>query len=153
MIFCFPNFVFFRKQSVDAQLAGKNSHHIIEATFKAFARALRQATEYDPRRLGTVPRYDILLVNCLSLSFLYLENQLDKFWHAMTMFVLFGLQFKRCFITYLTIKINLCLNTVRCMQASTLPSVLFGDGCLSRKIWWQKDFRMVDDRTIIVYEK
>ncbi|GMI84014.1 HISTIDINE BIOSYNTHESIS 5B [Hibiscus trionum] len=37
------------------QLAGKNSHHIIEATFKAFARALRQATEYDLRRLGTVP--------------------------------------------------------------------------------------------------
>ncbi|GAV84849.1 IGPD domain-containing protein [Cephalotus follicularis] len=37
------------------QLAGKNSHHIIEATFKAFARALRQATEYDARRRGTVP--------------------------------------------------------------------------------------------------
>ncbi|KAL9352840.1 hypothetical protein Peur_055520 [Populus x canadensis] len=37
------------------QLAGRNSHHIIEATFKAFARALRQATEFDPRRLGTVP--------------------------------------------------------------------------------------------------
>lgn len=37
------------------QLAGRNSHHIIEATFKAFARALRQATEYDLRRLGTVP--------------------------------------------------------------------------------------------------
>ncbi|KAL4297264.1 hypothetical protein GQ457_12G003390 [Hibiscus cannabinus] len=37
------------------QLAGKNSHHIIEATFKAFARALRQAIEYDPRRLGTIP--------------------------------------------------------------------------------------------------
>ncbi|KAJ6771594.1 IMIDAZOLEGLYCEROL-PHOSPHATE DEHYDRATASE [Salix koriyanagi] len=37
------------------QLAGRNSHHIIEATFKAFARALRQATEYDSRRLGTVP--------------------------------------------------------------------------------------------------
>lgn len=37
------------------QLAGANSHHIIEATFKAFARALRQATEYDPRRLGTIP--------------------------------------------------------------------------------------------------
>ncbi|XP_026449947.1 imidazoleglycerol-phosphate dehydratase [Papaver somniferum] len=37
------------------QLAGKNSHHIIEATFKAFARALRQATEYDPRRQGKVP--------------------------------------------------------------------------------------------------
>lgn len=38
------------------QLAGNNSHHIVEATFKAFARALRQATEYDPRRLGTIPR-------------------------------------------------------------------------------------------------
>ncbi|KAH9605609.1 hypothetical protein KSS87_018744 [Heliosperma pusillum] len=38
------------------QLAGKNSHHIIEATFKAFARALRQATEYDHRRAGTIPR-------------------------------------------------------------------------------------------------
>ncbi|XP_006653772.2 imidazoleglycerol-phosphate dehydratase 3, chloroplastic [Oryza brachyantha] len=37
------------------QLAGTNSHHIIEATFKAFARALRQATEYDLRRRGTVP--------------------------------------------------------------------------------------------------
>ncbi|KAG9451988.1 hypothetical protein H6P81_004892 [Aristolochia fimbriata] len=37
------------------QLAGKNSHHIIEATFKAFARALRQATEYDLRRHGSVP--------------------------------------------------------------------------------------------------
>ncbi|KAL3648961.1 imidazoleglycerol-phosphate dehydratase [Castilleja foliolosa] len=37
------------------QLAGKNSHHIIEATFKAFARALRQATDYDPRRCGSVP--------------------------------------------------------------------------------------------------
>ncbi|KAK6265826.1 hypothetical protein QUC31_016663 [Theobroma cacao] len=37
------------------QLAGKNSHHIIEATFKAFARALRMATEYDPRRLGAIP--------------------------------------------------------------------------------------------------
>ncbi|KAL6571499.1 hypothetical protein OROHE_003142 [Orobanche hederae] len=37
-------------------LAGRNTHHIIEATFKAFARALRQATEYDPRRRGNVPR-------------------------------------------------------------------------------------------------
>lgn len=42
------------------QLAGKNSHHIIEATFKAFARALRQATEYDPRRRGTVPRFVLM---------------------------------------------------------------------------------------------
>lgn len=37
------------------QLAGENSHHIIEATFKAFARALRQATESDLRRQGTIP--------------------------------------------------------------------------------------------------
>lgn len=36
------------------QLAGKNSHHIVEATFKAFARALRRATEYDDRRRGTI---------------------------------------------------------------------------------------------------
>ncbi|GAB4818011.1 hypothetical protein N2152v2_005057 [Parachlorella kessleri] len=36
------------------QLAGKNSHHIVEATFKAFARALRQACEADPRRAGQV---------------------------------------------------------------------------------------------------
>eukprot|EP01026_Neomeris_dumetosa_P014237 TRINITY_DN15128_c0_g1_i6.p2 TRINITY_DN15128_c0_g1~~TRINITY_DN15128_c0_g1_i6.p2 ORF type:complete len:250 (-),score=10.94 TRINITY_DN15128_c0_g1_i6:367-1086(-) len=36
------------------QLAGKNSHHIVEATFKAFARALRQATESDPRRAGQI---------------------------------------------------------------------------------------------------
>eukprot|EP00899_Mesostigma_viride_P023199 jgi/Mesvir1/4063/Mv10508-RA.1 len=39
------------------QLAGKNSHHIIEATFKAFARALRVACETDPRRVNSVPRY------------------------------------------------------------------------------------------------
>lgn len=36
------------------QLAGKNSHHIVEATFKAFARALRRACEYDERRKGTI---------------------------------------------------------------------------------------------------
>ena len=37
------------------QLDGINSHHIIEATFKAFARAIRMATEVDPRRAGTIP--------------------------------------------------------------------------------------------------
>ncbi len=37
------------------QLNGKNSHHIVEACFKAFARALRMATEYDPRRSNTIP--------------------------------------------------------------------------------------------------
>jgi len=30
-------------------LAGENSHHIIEACFKGFGRALRQAVEADPR--------------------------------------------------------------------------------------------------------
>ncbi|MGF1494825.1 MAG: imidazoleglycerol-phosphate dehydratase HisB [Microcoleaceae cyanobacterium] len=37
------------------QLDGINSHHIIEATFKAFARSLKMAVEIDPRRAGTIP--------------------------------------------------------------------------------------------------
>jgi imidazoleglycerol-phosphate dehydratase len=37
------------------QLDGINSHHIIEATFKAFARALRMAVEIDPRRSQSIP--------------------------------------------------------------------------------------------------
>lgn len=37
------------------QRTGLNSHHIIEASFKAFARALRMALELDPRRLDSVP--------------------------------------------------------------------------------------------------
>jgi len=37
------------------QLDGINSHHIIEATFKAFARAIRMAVEIDPRRAETIP--------------------------------------------------------------------------------------------------
>ena len=31
---------------------GKNSHHVAEAVFKAFARALDQATQLDPRIKG-----------------------------------------------------------------------------------------------------
>ena len=34
------------------ELAGSNSHHIIEAAFKAFGRALRFACELDPRVIG-----------------------------------------------------------------------------------------------------
>lgn len=37
------------------QMDGINSHHIIEATFKAFARAMRMAVEIDPRRAGAIP--------------------------------------------------------------------------------------------------
>ncbi len=37
------------------QLDGINSHHIIEATFKAFARSMRMALEIDPRRASTIP--------------------------------------------------------------------------------------------------
>jgi len=37
------------------QLDGINSHHIIEATFKAFARSLRMAVEIDPRRATAIP--------------------------------------------------------------------------------------------------
>lgn len=36
-------------------LAGKNAHHIAEAVFKAFGRALDQAVMIDPRREGAVP--------------------------------------------------------------------------------------------------
>ena len=34
------------------QISGSNNHHIIEATFKAFANALDIATQYDPRLAG-----------------------------------------------------------------------------------------------------
>jgi len=37
------------------QLAGENSHHIIEASFKALGRALNQATKIDPRFEGEIP--------------------------------------------------------------------------------------------------
>ncbi|GBD10665.1 Imidazoleglycerol-phosphate dehydratase [bacterium HR23] len=36
-------------------LEGRNSHHKVEALFKALARALRQALEPDPRQGGAVP--------------------------------------------------------------------------------------------------
>lgn len=37
------------------QVAGLNAHHIVEASFKAFARALRMAVERDPRRQDGIP--------------------------------------------------------------------------------------------------
>lgn len=36
-------------------LHGQNSHHQCETVFKAFGRALRMATELDPRNVGVVP--------------------------------------------------------------------------------------------------
>ena len=36
-------------------LAGRDPHHIVEAQFKAFARALREAVEPDPRTQGLIP--------------------------------------------------------------------------------------------------
>src|SRR4051794_6566681 len=39
---------------------GRNTHHIIEAAFKATARALRQATEPDPRATGIPPTKGVL---------------------------------------------------------------------------------------------
>ena len=37
------------------QLAGRNSHHIVEGTFKAVARVLRSAVAQDPALAGEVP--------------------------------------------------------------------------------------------------
>ncbi|CAL9225402.1 unnamed protein product [Arabidopsis halleri] len=61
------------------QLAGKNSHHIIEATFKAFARALRQATESDPRRGGTIPRHTHKYKLHMSFTIQYLFKYIWSF--------------------------------------------------------------------------
>ena len=36
-------------------LKGENAHHQAETVFKAFARALRSALEFDPRALGVIP--------------------------------------------------------------------------------------------------
>jgi len=53
---------FFRALAMNAlmtlhvtQHAGRNAHHVAEACFKAVARALRAATEPDPRAPGTIP--------------------------------------------------------------------------------------------------
>ncbi len=50
------------------QLGGTNSHHIVEACFKAFARALRMATEKDPRRDGKIPSSKGLLEQAGSIE-------------------------------------------------------------------------------------
>ena len=37
------------------QIQGVNSHHIVEACFKSFSRAIRMATEIDSRRTDSIP--------------------------------------------------------------------------------------------------
>lgn len=37
------------------QLAGTNSHHIIEGAFKAFGRTMKQAVSMDPSQVGRIP--------------------------------------------------------------------------------------------------
>ena len=37
------------------QLAGRNSHHLLEGAFKSAARALREAAEIDPALAGEIP--------------------------------------------------------------------------------------------------
>ena len=53
---------FFRALAMNARMAlhlhrraGRNQHHVAEACFKATARALRMATEPDPRAAGAIP--------------------------------------------------------------------------------------------------
>ena len=45
------------------QLQGINGHHIVEASFKAFARAMRMATEIDLRRADSIPSSKGMLEN------------------------------------------------------------------------------------------
>jgi len=45
------------------QIRGSNSHHIVEACFKAFSRAMRMATEIDQRRSDSIPSSKGMLEN------------------------------------------------------------------------------------------
>lgn len=50
------------------QRTGINSHHIIEASFKAFARAMRMAIELDPRCPDTIPSSKGVLTDSRALE-------------------------------------------------------------------------------------
>ncbi|CAN8062248.1 unnamed protein product [Agarophyton chilense] len=50
------------------QRTGINSHHIIEASFKSFARAMRMAVEYDPRSINTIPSSKGVLTDAAALE-------------------------------------------------------------------------------------
>ena len=45
------------------QISGGNSHHIVEASFKAFSRAMRMATDIGPRRSDSIPSSKGMLEN------------------------------------------------------------------------------------------
>jgi len=47
---------------------GKNNHHIIESSYKALARALRQAIEIDPRKADAIPSTKGVLGNKSDLA-------------------------------------------------------------------------------------
>ena len=56
---------FIRKAGITVHikmLAGKNTHHILEACFKAFARALRTAIKIDPDLAGEIPSTKGILI-------------------------------------------------------------------------------------------
>ena len=42
------------------QLSGENTHHVVEAMFKAFAKALDMATKKDPRIEGVLSTKGVL---------------------------------------------------------------------------------------------
>ena len=44
------------------QISGKNSHHIIEGAFKAFAHALREAVSIDPKKADQIPSTKGMLI-------------------------------------------------------------------------------------------
>jgi imidazoleglycerol-phosphate dehydratase len=46
--------------TVHLRAAGRHDHHLAEAAFKALARALREATELDPRRTGVASTKGVL---------------------------------------------------------------------------------------------
>lgn len=60
------------------QRTGINSHHIIEASFKAFARAMRMALAYDPRRLNSIPSSKGVLTDATALAGQSTPNKISK---------------------------------------------------------------------------
>ena len=51
----FYSFAINAGMNIQFRVEGKNDHHKIEAMFKAFARSLREACEFDPRSINEIP--------------------------------------------------------------------------------------------------